>query len=105
MYLLKSIKSTCIYFIVPNDFEHAALIAHNKLRKIHNSPMLAFSAKLTRDAQKYALDLISIHGAALVESLPKSRPDQGENLFMDCDTHGFEKSGEQATNKWYFLLA
>lgn len=75
-------------------------MAHNYLRGIHLAPKLELSSQLSKDAQKYADEIVNKHKGILVDSPVDSRFDQGENLAIHCDPKDSEMTGEEAAYKW-----
>ena len=89
-----------LFYVDPSVIEQSSLMAHNKLRRIHHAPAVELSVELSRQAQTYADQILRQHHGNLVGSSFESRPDQGENVIMNCDPRDVEMTGEEATYKW-----
>ena len=86
--------------IDPSVVEQSSIMAHNRLRKIHHAPSLELSKELSKQAQQYAETVVRRHHGILIESPFETRPDQGENIAMNCDPNSRKMTGDEATYKW-----
>ena len=68
------------------EFREKALRESNKKRQVHNAPPLSLDVELNNAAQAFARELAK--AKKFEHSDPSSRPNQGENLFQECLSHG-----------------
>ncbi|XP_041119833.1 uncharacterized protein LOC121323107 isoform X2 [Polyodon spathula] len=76
-------------------FEAEALEAHNMYRQQHGAPPLRLSAQLSREAQKWASQLLSMH------ALQHSNTDHGENIWCRTSSVIMPVSGKEVVETWY----
>ena len=83
-----------------STFQQNALMWHNRLRCIHGAESLRLSDKLSKEAEDYALEIVSkLHGI-LDHSKLSTRKSEGENLAMTCTGNRSTLGGAEATFKW-----
>ncbi|XP_033877142.3 uncharacterized protein LOC117412703 isoform X1 [Acipenser ruthenus] len=76
-------------------FEAEALEAHNMYRQQHGAPPLRLSAQLSREAQKWASQLLSMR------ALQHSDTDHGENIWCRTSSVIMPVSGKEVVEAWY----
>ncbi|MCJ1284966.1 hypothetical protein MMC26_004303 [Xylographa opegraphella] len=80
----------------PTDDAAAAVGIHNTARAGQNLPALTWDDNLSHQATEYA-KWLSTAGVGLQHSSGDSRPDQGENLFMEM---GLQNPASAAAQSW-----
>ncbi|KAM9324102.1 uncharacterized protein PAF06_000100 [Gastrophryne carolinensis] len=81
--------------INPKQFEQDFLSAHNKYRKLHNSPPLTLNQELCKSAQEWANHLLSIR------ALQHSDTELGENLYYKSSSNPRDLTGNEPVDSWY----
>ena len=77
-----------------------ALYTHNRFRSIHNAPPLQLDVKKCQEAEDLAANL-----AAKGSMMRAKDSKNGQNIAMSCNKDGVEMSGDEATNKWFVIVA
>jgi len=80
-----------------DDFGKQALDAHNKYRAQHQSPPLAWSQQLAKEAKAWADKLAS---TGVLQHAPREkREGSGENIYMMMGKTNFD--GSDPVESWY----
>lgn len=74
------------------------LAAHNKYRATHSAPAMSLNCELSKQATEYAQKLADL--GSLVQSGYSDRPDQGENLALDCTSGTADGLANEAVTNW-----
>ncbi|PAA84199.1 hypothetical protein BOX15_Mlig022429g2 [Macrostomum lignano] len=84
--------------VVDRQFNEECLEAHNVYRALHGCPPLVFSAKLARQAQKWAEQLAI---AGYLKHSPNAAGNFGENVALKMALRSRDYRGSQAAAQWY----
>ncbi|XP_028410143.1 uncharacterized protein LOC114532760 [Dendronephthya gigantea] len=84
--------------ISQDSFQREALAQHNNYRKLHDAPELRLNKEMSEQAADYAR-ILTLTGS-VDHSKQTERPNQGENIFMECSKTN-SPSPNDAARKWY----
>lgn len=80
-----------------DEFEKAALAAHNKYRAKHKASPLKWNADMAKDAMDWAEKLAET--GKFAHASPQERKNDGENIYMFVGKP--EIGGDEAVDAWY----